>query len=106
MGYDSSKTQRGYEKNIDKRTTWALIPLKLNENTFVMCVCKGYKQPLILLNKEHISSIQYLSFRSSDFQQRCGVVLNRGPPGLGKTQTILGLLSAILHATPSRIQSR
>ncbi|KAJ8572563.1 hypothetical protein K7X08_009074 [Anisodus acutangulus] len=28
-----------------------------------------------------------------------------GPPGTGKTQTILGLLSAILHATPSRIHS-
>ncbi|OVA00246.1 putative helicase MAGATAMA 3 [Macleaya cordata] len=29
-----------------------------------------------------------------------------GPPGTGKTQTILGLLSAILHATPSIVQSK
>ncbi|RVW50239.1 hypothetical protein CK203_088008 [Vitis vinifera] len=29
-----------------------------------------------------------------------------GPPGTGKTQTILGLLSAILHATPARVHSR
>nr|XP_016466044.1 PREDICTED: probable helicase MAGATAMA 3 [Nicotiana tabacum] len=28
-----------------------------------------------------------------------------GPPGTGKTQTILGLLSAILHATPARVHS-
>ncbi|GLT77519.1 hypothetical protein SLA2020_490930, partial [Shorea laevis] len=26
-----------------------------------------------------------------------------GPPGTGKTQTIIGLLSAILHATPARV---
>ncbi|XP_022762918.1 probable helicase MAGATAMA 3 isoform X2 [Durio zibethinus] len=29
-----------------------------------------------------------------------------GPPGTGKTQTILGLLSAILHATPGRVHSK
>ncbi|KVI10967.1 hypothetical protein Ccrd_010619 [Cynara cardunculus var. scolymus] len=29
-----------------------------------------------------------------------------GPPGTGKTQTILGLLSAILHATPARIHAK
>ncbi|KAK3012179.1 hypothetical protein RJ639_010874 [Escallonia herrerae] len=29
-----------------------------------------------------------------------------GPPGTGKTQTILGILSAVLHATPGRIQSK
>ncbi|KAL6538036.1 hypothetical protein OROGR_012024 [Orobanche gracilis] len=31
--------------------------------------------------------------------------LDSGTPGTGKTQTILGLLSAILHATPPRVQS-
>ncbi|XP_022762921.1 probable helicase MAGATAMA 3 isoform X5 [Durio zibethinus] len=30
----------------------------------------------------------------------------KGPPGTGKTQTILGLLSAILHATPGRVHSK
>ncbi|KAL2254379.1 UNVERIFIED_CONTAM: putative helicase MAGATAMA 3 [Sesamum indicum] len=30
----------------------------------------------------------------------------KGPPGTGKTQTILGLLSAILHATPARVHSK
>ncbi|XP_058098947.1 probable helicase MAGATAMA 3 isoform X2 [Magnolia sinica] len=30
----------------------------------------------------------------------------KGPPGTGKTQTILGLLSAILHAAPARVQSK
>ncbi|GFY94817.1 P-loop containing nucleoside triphosphate hydrolases superfamily protein [Actinidia rufa] len=29
-----------------------------------------------------------------------------GPPGTGKTQTILGLLSAILHAIPARVNSK
>ncbi|KAH7567616.1 hypothetical protein JRO89_XS07G0104600 [Xanthoceras sorbifolium] len=33
------------------------------------------------------------------------VCCGKGPPGTGKTQTILGLLSAILHATPSRMLS-
>ncbi|KAH0737610.1 hypothetical protein KY290_036315 [Solanum tuberosum] len=28
-----------------------------------------------------------------------------GPPGTGKTQTILGILLAILHATPARVHS-
>ncbi|VAI43120.1 unnamed protein product [Triticum turgidum subsp. durum] len=29
-----------------------------------------------------------------------------GPPGTGKTQTILGLLSAVLHSAPARMQTR
>nr|XP_007159036.1 hypothetical protein PHAVU_002G203200g [Phaseolus vulgaris]ESW31030.1 hypothetical protein PHAVU_002G203200g [Phaseolus vulgaris] len=29
-----------------------------------------------------------------------------GPPGTGKTQTILGILSTILHATPTRVHSK
>nr|CAD1824573.1 unnamed protein product [Ananas comosus var. bracteatus] len=29
-----------------------------------------------------------------------------GPPGTGKTQTILGLLSAVLHSAPARVQSK
>ncbi|OIW13193.1 hypothetical protein TanjilG_17549 [Lupinus angustifolius] len=29
-----------------------------------------------------------------------------GPPGTGKTQTILGILSTILHATPTRMHSK
>ncbi|XP_044457504.1 probable helicase MAGATAMA 3 isoform X2 [Triticum aestivum] len=29
-----------------------------------------------------------------------------GPPGTGKTQTILGLLSAVLHSTPARMQTK
>ncbi|CAH9074675.1 unnamed protein product [Cuscuta epithymum] len=32
-------------------------------------------------------------------------VLIQGPPGTGKTQTIIGLLCAILHATPAKIHS-
>eukprot|EP01018_Ginkgo_biloba_P018605 Gb_01813 [translate_table: standard] len=34
------------------------------------------------------------------------IVLIQGPPGTGKTQTILGLLGAVLHATPTRMQSK
>ncbi|KAF3504992.1 hypothetical protein F2Q69_00045549 [Brassica cretica] len=30
----------------------------------------------------------------------------KGPPGTGKTQTILSILGAILHATPARVQSK
>ncbi|XP_074282276.1 putative helicase MAGATAMA 3 [Silene latifolia] len=33
-------------------------------------------------------------------------VLIQGPPGTGKTQTILGLLNAILHAVPARIHAK
>ncbi|KAK1274911.1 putative helicase MAGATAMA 3 [Acorus gramineus] len=29
-----------------------------------------------------------------------------GPPGTGKTQTILGLLSAVLHSSPAKVRSR
>ncbi|KAL6201676.1 hypothetical protein ACLB2K_025388 [Fragaria x ananassa] len=32
--------------------------------------------------------------------------LTKGPPGTGKTQTILALLSAILHAVPARVKAR
>lgn len=34
------------------------------------------------------------------------IVLIQGPPGTGKTQTILGLLGAVLHATPALMQSK
>ncbi|KAG1369817.1 hypothetical protein COCNU_15G001830 [Cocos nucifera] len=30
----------------------------------------------------------------------------KGPPGTGKTQTILGLLNAVLHSAPGRVQSK
>ncbi|KAK7250808.1 hypothetical protein RIF29_33507 [Crotalaria pallida] len=33
-------------------------------------------------------------------------VLIQAPPGTGKTQTILGILSTILHATPTRVNSK
>ncbi|KAL9240292.1 hypothetical protein vseg_014530 [Gypsophila vaccaria] len=33
-------------------------------------------------------------------------VLIQGPPGTGKTQTILGLLNAILHAVPARMHAK
>eukprot|EP00252_Welwitschia_mirabilis_P021527 TRINITY_DN5542_c0_g1_i1.p1 TRINITY_DN5542_c0_g1~~TRINITY_DN5542_c0_g1_i1.p1 ORF type:complete len:621 (+),score=147.92 TRINITY_DN5542_c0_g1_i1:2-1864(+) len=37
---------------------------------------------------------------------RSPIVLIQGPPGTGKTQTILGLIGAVMHATPALMQSR
>ncbi|KAH9325859.1 hypothetical protein KI387_006037, partial [Taxus chinensis] len=34
------------------------------------------------------------------------IVLIQGPPGTGKTQTILGILGAVLHAIPARMPSK
>ncbi|GLJ40367.1 hypothetical protein SUGI_0830590 [Cryptomeria japonica] len=34
------------------------------------------------------------------------IVLIQGPPGTGKTQTILGILGALLHAIPARVLSK
>ncbi|KAH1236407.1 putative helicase MAGATAMA 3 [Glycine max] len=55
---------------------------------------EGWKIPIPL--KEYVESTfnQY---------QREAIT---GPPGTGKTQTILGILSTILHATPTRMHSK
>ncbi|KAF3337672.1 putative helicase MAGATAMA 3-like protein [Carex littledalei] len=53
------------------------------------------------LNESQLDAI-HVTFLSYYFL----FILLRGPPGTGKTQTILGLLSAVLHSVPSRLQTK
>ncbi|KAK2400622.1 P-loop containing nucleoside triphosphate hydrolase superfamily protein [Trifolium repens] len=66
----------------------------------------GWKIPLPLDKhvKENFNQYQHEAITAGLSSK--AFVLIQGPPGTGKTQTIIGLLSTILHATPTRVQSK
>ncbi|CAJ2673175.1 unnamed protein product [Trifolium pratense] len=66
----------------------------------------GWKIPLPLDKhvKENFNQYQHEAITAGLSSK--AFVLIQGPPGTGKTQTILGILSTILHATPTRVQSK
>ncbi|CAI8599413.1 unnamed protein product [Vicia faba] len=67
---------------------------------------EGWKIPSALKEYVEGSFNQYQRQAITAGLSSKAFVLIQGPPGTGKTQTILGILSTILHATPTRVDSK